>query len=75
MMQFDNSYRHYRAAIVCLEVGGKAREGLPIPTVDLASPRGFEPLTYALGGHCAIQLCHGERLWSIQIAVVCSLLV
>lgn len=61
MMQFDNSYRHYRAAIVCLEVGGKAREGLPIPTVDLASPRGFEPLTYALGGHCAIQLCHGDR--------------
>ena len=42
-------------------VGGKAREGLPIPTVDLASPRGFEPLTYALGGHCAIQLCHGDR--------------
>ncbi len=27
---------------------------------EMASPAGVEPATYALGGRCAIQLCHGD---------------
>lgn len=27
----------------------------------MVSPTGVEPVTYALGGHCAIQLCHGDN--------------
>lgn len=33
----------------------------------MASPTGIEPVTYALGGHCAIQLCHGDVVSLYQV--------
>lgn len=50
----------------------------------MASPTGIEPVTYPLGGDCAIQLCHGDfqllvykknRMLSIVIFEECSWLL